>query len=207
MKTLLMILGGQAVGKMTVGEEIEKQTQLKLFHNHMTVELANHFYGFGDDLDEVTKLNRKALFSDLRDRLRLVVFDNVGKSHLPGLIFTGAMYYDSDEVWKIMNSYIETFKQAALSIGERTRLLIVELSCDIDERFKRNVSENRLVKKPSKHNVEWSKRDIEKQVLTRRVDANEQDIKRFGADGFVKIDNTSISAYDVAQMIIDEFDL
>ena len=74
MKTLLMILGGQAVGKMTVGEELEKQTQFKLFHNHMTVELANHFYGFGNDLNEIIRQQQKALFSDLRDRLRLIVF-------------------------------------------------------------------------------------------------------------------------------------
>lgn len=207
MKTLLMILGGQAVGKMTVGEELEKQTQFKLFHNHMTVELANHFYGFGNDLNEIIRQQQKALFSDLRDRLRLIVFDNVAKSFLPGLIFTGAMYYDSEEVWTIMNSYIDTFKKAASSIGEKTRLLIVELNCDLDERLVRNVSENRLLKKPSKRNFEWSKNNIEEQVQTRRVKANKEDIKRFNADGFIQIDNTNISAPDAAQMIVEKFNL
>ena len=207
MKMLVLILGGQAVGKMTVGEELEKQTNLKLFHNHMTIELANHFYGFGDDLDELTRKQQKALFSDLRDRLRLVVFDNVAKSFLPGLIFTGAMYYDSEEVWQIMNSYIQAFKNSALSIGEETRVFIVELNCHIDERMKRNVSENRLTKKPSKNNIEWSRKDIEKQLLTKRIESNDEDIKRFAADGFIKIDNTNLSAFDTAQIIIKHFGL
>lgn len=42
MKTLIYILGGQAVGKMTVGVELQKNTNLKLFHNHMTVQPVVH---------------------------------------------------------------------------------------------------------------------------------------------------------------------
>lgn len=38
---LVIITGPQAVGKMTVGQELEKLTDLKLFHNHMTIDLAN----------------------------------------------------------------------------------------------------------------------------------------------------------------------
>ncbi|GAE48204.1 hypothetical protein JCM21738_5289 [Mesobacillus boroniphilus JCM 21738] len=37
----VLIFGPQAVGKMTVGHELEKITELKLFHNHMTIELVN----------------------------------------------------------------------------------------------------------------------------------------------------------------------
>ena len=39
-KTLLILLGPHAVGKMTVGQEIAKITGLRLFHNHMSIELA-----------------------------------------------------------------------------------------------------------------------------------------------------------------------
>lgn len=35
----VMIFGPQAVGKMTVGKELQKITELKLFHNHMTIDL------------------------------------------------------------------------------------------------------------------------------------------------------------------------
>ena len=33
----ILIFGPQAVGKMTVGQELQKITGLKLFHNHMTL--------------------------------------------------------------------------------------------------------------------------------------------------------------------------
>ena len=35
---LLFLIGNGAVGKMTVGQELMKITDLRLFHNHMTTE-------------------------------------------------------------------------------------------------------------------------------------------------------------------------
>ena len=40
----VIIVGPHAVGKMTVGQELEKITGLKLFHNHMTIELVSPFF-------------------------------------------------------------------------------------------------------------------------------------------------------------------
>ena len=37
---LVIILGNIAVGKMTVGQDLMKITDLRLFHNHMTNELV-----------------------------------------------------------------------------------------------------------------------------------------------------------------------
>lgn len=37
MAKIVLITGPQAVGKMTVGQELSKITDLKLFHNHMTM--------------------------------------------------------------------------------------------------------------------------------------------------------------------------
>lgn len=34
----VMLFGNAAVGKMTVGQELMKITDLRLFHNHMTIE-------------------------------------------------------------------------------------------------------------------------------------------------------------------------
>lgn len=41
---LVIILGPHAVGKMTVGQELAAITGLKLFHNHMTIELVRNFF-------------------------------------------------------------------------------------------------------------------------------------------------------------------
>ena len=84
--------------------------------------------------------------------------------------------------------------------------IIVELKCELDERLSRNVSDNRLNKKPSKRNTQWSKNDILNQVLTRRIIANEDDIKRFNADRFISIDNTNLDAKDVAKLIVSNLD-
>ena len=37
---LVIIIGPPAVGKMTIGQALEKITDLKLFHNHMSIELV-----------------------------------------------------------------------------------------------------------------------------------------------------------------------
>ena len=46
MAKLIMITGPQAVGKMRVGKEIEKITNFKVFHNHMTIDLVNNFFSY-----------------------------------------------------------------------------------------------------------------------------------------------------------------
>ena len=43
-KTLVIILGSHAVGKMTVGQELAKITGLRLFHNHMSIELSRKLF-------------------------------------------------------------------------------------------------------------------------------------------------------------------
>lgn len=40
---LVVIFGPLAVGKMTVGQELAKRTGLRLFHNHMTIDLVANF--------------------------------------------------------------------------------------------------------------------------------------------------------------------
>ena len=44
---LVLLFGPQAVGKMTVGQELAKITGLKLFHNHMTIDLVSNFFDYG----------------------------------------------------------------------------------------------------------------------------------------------------------------
>lgn len=50
MKKFVLIFGPQAVGKMTVGQELAKMTDLKLFHNHMTIDLLEPLYGFSPEM-------------------------------------------------------------------------------------------------------------------------------------------------------------
>ncbi len=45
---LLFLIGNAAVGKMTVGQELMKITNLRLFHNHMTIEPVIEVFGYYD---------------------------------------------------------------------------------------------------------------------------------------------------------------
>lgn len=45
---LLFLCGNAAVGKMTVGQELMKITNLRLFHNHMTIEPVIEIFGYYD---------------------------------------------------------------------------------------------------------------------------------------------------------------
>jgi hypothetical protein len=42
----VLIFGDAAVGKMTVGQELCKITDLRLFHNHMTIEPVLDVFGY-----------------------------------------------------------------------------------------------------------------------------------------------------------------
>ena len=44
---LVFIFGDAAVGKMTVGQELIKITDLRLFYNHMTIEPVLEIFGSG----------------------------------------------------------------------------------------------------------------------------------------------------------------
>jgi len=61
---LIFIYGPPASGKLTVAEQLAEQTGYKLFHNHLTMDLAQEIY---PEFDE-TRFN-------LVDKLRLDVFE------------------------------------------------------------------------------------------------------------------------------------
>ena len=62
---LVFLFGNAAVGKMTVGQELMKITDLRLFHNHMTIEPVLEVFG---------KFDGKTI-----QRLRQVFFEEFAK--------------------------------------------------------------------------------------------------------------------------------
>lgn len=60
---LVIIFGPHAVGKMTVGQELAKLTGLKLFHNHMTIDIVSDlFRNMPEERNRLTTLFRKEIF-------------------------------------------------------------------------------------------------------------------------------------------------
>lgn len=188
MKKLAVILGPHAVGKMTVGQELAKITGLKLFHNHMTIELVRNFFSVHGS-EEGARLNR--LF-------RQEIFEAVAKSDLPGLIFTYMFDFDDPSESEYINTLISLYK----SYGSYT--CVVELCADFDVRIERNKTENRLKNKESKRDIEKSEalfRDLETKY---RLNSNESDSL---FENYFKINNTNIPPDKVASMIKETFKL
>jgi dephospho-CoA kinase len=44
---LILIYGSPAVGKLTVANEIARQTDFKVFHNHLTIDAVEPVFEFG----------------------------------------------------------------------------------------------------------------------------------------------------------------
>ncbi len=187
-KTLVIIIGPHAVGKMTVGQELEKITGLKLFHNHMSIELARKLFGFSDP-------EYKILNQTIRD----TVFNLFAKGNFKGLIFTYMCDFDVQSEFDYMNDVINLFK----SNGAKCHL--VELCADFDKRIERNKSENRLYHKVSKRDIEFSEAEMRRTSERHRLNSYENEKLPF--ESYIKIDNTNLSPEAVASMIINHFEL
>jgi len=182
---LIVIFGPAAVGKMTVGRELERLSSLRLFHNHMSIELALQFFSFG-----------MPAFGRMVQSIRATVFEEVAKSDLPGLIFTYMWALDQPSDREDMDKLIGPFVRCGAKIG------YVELAASQEERLRRNTTPLRLAEKPSK-------RDVERSNL-RLVDHDSRyclntDGEFFYPDQHFKIDNTNLEPDFVATQIMERF--
>jgi hypothetical protein len=184
---LVLLFGPQAVGKMTVGQELAKITDLKLFHNHMTIDLVTHFFDYS------TKEGKR-----LVNLFRQEIFEEVSKSNLYGMIFTYVWAFDMQEDWDYVNKVSQLFESRGATI------YFVELEADVENRLERNKSPNRLEHKPSKRDIEWSEADLKKSMEKYRLNSLEGEINY---PNYIKINNTNLSAEEVAKIIKERFHL
>lgn len=177
---LVLIVGSGAVGKMTVGQELMKITDLRLFHNHMmiepVIEIFNSFNGH------------------VIQRLREVVFEEYLKTNNEGMIFTIMWAFD-------MPSDREYVLEVASKFDE---VYCVELIADQSVRLERNKTENRLKNKASKRDLAASEQRLKNEESKHRLVSMPGEIP---FENYLRIDNTNLSPDVVAQMIKEEFSL
>ncbi|MFD2630430.1 AAA family ATPase [Oceanobacillus kapialis] len=183
----VLITGPQAVGKMTVGQELARITELKLFHNHMTIELVNHFFDYG------TKEGKR-----LVNLFRQEIFEEVANSNLYGMIFTYLWAFNLQADWDYVKKVTQLFESKGATV------YYVELEVDLDERLQRNKSSNRLEHKPSKRDIEWSENRLKQSLESHRLNSLEGEIN---FPNYMKINNTNLSAEKVANLIKEKFNL
>ena len=181
---LVFLFGDAAAGKMTVGQELAKITDLRLFHNHMSIEPVIAVFG---------NYNRTAV-----NAFREAVFTEFAKSDRYGLIFTYLFAFDSPDDW----AYIEHVKEIFAPYG--TEFYYVELIAPQSVRLERNRSERRLAEKPSKRDLEYS------DLLLLCADEDNRCVSLPGEipwPNYLRIENENVSAEQAAKMIRDRFGL
>lgn len=181
---LLFLIGDAAVGKMTVGQELMKQTPLRLFHNHMTIEPVLEIFG---------EFNSGAI-----SRLREVIFEEFAKSDCCGMIFTYMWAFDRPEDW----AYIEHVKDIFRPYG--TEFYYAELVAPQEIRLARNRTENRLRHKASKRDIELSDARLTRDDGKYRCVSHEGEIP---FENYVKIDNSDLPPQEAARIIKARFSL
>ena len=189
------VYGPPAVGKMTVGRALCDLTGFKLFHNHMTVDPVLDIFPFGSPP-----------FGRLVSEFRRRIVEEAVAADLPGLVFT--------YVWPLDNAADAQQVSGLVTIVESGggTVHFVELSAPFEVRRARNVTELRREHKRTHRDAELSDRilhDSERQVLNTsgRGDIPVEAAAAIGGRDYVRIDNTDLSAADVAQQLVEAFDL
>jgi len=182
----VLIFGPQAVGKMTVGHELEKITDLKLFHNHMTIELLAPYFGFSGDMWKLV------------GKFRQDIFELAAASDMYGMIFTYVWGFDLQDDWEYVDKICKIFEDKG---GE---VYFVELEAGFEERIERNKTPHRLLHKPTKRDIVRSEQDLKQTFEHHRLNSFEGEIKK---ENYIRINNTRVTASEVAEVIKHRFNL
>lgn len=181
---LVFLIGNGAVGKMTVGQELMKITDLRLFHNHMTIEPVIEVFGY---------FHGKSI-----SKMREIIFEEFAASSNYGLIFTYMWAFDQKSDWDFVEHVTNIFRKNGADI------YYVELVAAQEVRLQRNITENRLKHKASKRDIEISNQRLINNDKNYRCVSNDDEIP---FDNYIKIDNSNLSAELVAKMIKEHFNL
>src|SRR3990167_6208360 len=94
----VIIIGPEAVGKMTVGRAIAEKTGYKLLHNHMTIDFILNFFEF-----------KSTSFQRLDSLFRFSLMKEVADSDLPGFIFTFIWGFNRSDNWEYIQKIEDIF--------------------------------------------------------------------------------------------------
>lgn len=159
-------------------------TDLRLFHNHMTIEPVIEIFGRYDG----------KTISEMRD----TIFKNFAASDNYGMIFTMMMDFDLPSEWESLEHVKSIFEPY------ETDFYYVELIAPQEIRLKRNISENRLKHKASKRDIEASNQRLINADKNHRCVSCEGEIT---FDNYLRIDNSDIEPDKVARLIKETFRL
>ena len=176
---LVLIVGAGAVGKMTVGQELMKITNLRLFHNHMMIEPVIEIFG--------------KFKGDTILKLREIIFNDFINDDNEGMIHTLMWAFDMKSDWEYVENLSKKFDE----------VYCVELIASQQIRLERNKTENRLINKASKRDIEASNNRLLNEDKHRLV-SYEGEIP---FKNYLRINNENLEANEVAKIIKETFNL
>lgn len=187
MPKFILIIGPQAVEKMTVGQELAKITNYKLFYNHMTIEMVRLIFDY--DKDAYKRMN---------SLIRYEVFKEFVKSNEKGIIFTECFDFGDafEEGKQETDRWMSLFEES----------YVIELEASLKERLRRNKTDNRLEHKASKRDLEWSENDLIKSMTRHKFNSESGEGEKIFKN-YIKINNEKLSAKEVATIIKEKFNL
>jgi hypothetical protein len=185
-KTIVVIVGPPAVGKMAVGRELERRTGIPLLHNHMTIDLVLPFFEFGSEP-----------FSRLVGGFRKSIINEVAASDHAGLIFTYVWAFDQISDLSSVEKLLEPF------VSGGGRGVFVELYAPLEIRLERNDTPLRLLEKPSKRDVAASRARLIDIDTRHRMNSDGD----FPYEDHLLVDTTKLSVEQTADLVIEHFSL
>lgn len=184
---LIIIFGPHAVGKMTVGQALACQTELRVFHNHMTIDPLMALFD-----------HAPAERSRLTNLFREEIFQAFAKTDAEGMIFTYMWGLDLPQDWAYVEHVEEIFR------AQGAEVYYVELEADFDLRIQRNKTENRLANKPLKRNLAASEAIFRKIENEHRLNSYPGEIQK---EHYLRINNAALSPEEAARRIKEAFSL
>lgn len=184
--TLIVLFGPPAVGKMTVGQELEQITDFCLFHLHQVIDLVLSYFPYdadpGSSFERLVVSYRRQFFAEAA-RAGLQIVTTAGwKFDLP-----------ADE------QSLRAYADAAIANGGR--VYFVELLASLETRLARNRTENRRAHK----RTEWSTEEALRRDAALRPRASGGTIP-FNLP-FLSIDTEHLTAKATAERIRAHFGL
>ena len=184
MTDLVVIIGPQAVGKMTIGEKLKEKIGYTLMTNHDSIEIAIKIFSSNKD----AKLK-------LKSKIREDVF-NICLENNISIIFTFVVDFNTNEDILYLNELKNKFEKTG------GHFYLIELEADLQTRLERNKTPHRLECKPSKRNMEWSDKELIESMDIYRMNSIKDEIK---FENYIKINNTNLSPNAVCDIIINKF--
>ena len=204
MANLIIICGPQAVGKMTVAENLRDKLKYNMMMNHDSIEVSDKIFGFGTPAQK-----------EFNAAFREKAFELAVK-HDVDLIFTYVCAFEMPQERSYLSGVADLFT------ANGGNFYFAELSASLEARLERNETPHRMERKASKRDIAWSKSNLLRDIERHRLNSNDGEI---WFQNHIKIDNTSLrlatfakgdlsspfpevsTKDEVADMIIEKFGL